>query len=354
MLHLTKETLLSLNQLLSHLLSAQVPLSIGETIHSSRAFASQDSLGATQRFLLQVNDVLETAGPINEPMESYVAKQFPKAVNYQHALKIYANSGSISLALEQLRIPTRTRSHATGNLGKALVYPTIVSILVAIGFAIVCVFTTPTITSLYEQAQEHPPAGVQFLELGRNFLYQWLTLFPLILCGIWIWWIKKGKQYAWRWIPGNDAYYKATLKAYTAQLITRLMDSGCEQENAIHLASKQTVITEPNKNGQKVTESSLLERRHQTASPTMPPLINWAIQNSEEDGQPISETLPMISEVYANTAKRESQSWQTVLPMIAGVTFGGILIFSYVFSLFIPIIEMLYDLSNPNNGLGGT
>lgn len=352
MLKLTKANLTDLNHVLGHLLNAGIPLSIKESIQSARITNTADSISSARKFLDQVNDELVASGAITGSIESFISRQFPEALNYQQALEIYAGSGNMSLALEQLRIPTRTRLQATGLLGKALVYPTILAVFVVIGFAIVCGFTTPTIINLYDQAREKPPVSVQFLEAGHDYLPVWLTFFVIAIIGSWIWWIRKGRAYSWRWVPGNQAYYKATEKAHTARIISELLNSGCNPASARFLASQHVGEIPTASKGRVANDTENGRTTNPAPSPTMPPLIEWAIESSEQGGQALQEVLPMISDTYANSARRESQSWQTILPTIAGVTIGGLLIFGYGFSLFMPVIEILHDLGNPLNGLG--
>jgi len=326
MQRLTQEELIHLNHVVDHLLSTGMRLCMTATNQSTKINNMIDSPESNRQLLREVNDFVRSNRG-NETLVNLLADEFPHASNYQRAVAIFESSREETLALEQLRFPSRSQSQISRQVGSAMVYPIMVTLLVAIGFALVCLFTTPTIVSLYAQVQEAPPESVRFLEIARELLPIWFVGILVSVIAVYFWWMKSGRRSSWRWLPGNNAYYQAIEKSHSARLMSQLLNNGCSVSTSMDLATPS----------------------HGAAAP----LVSWAIQNSNAIEEPVQEVLPKLAEIYGKQAARESQSWETVLPTIAGLVFGGLLVFAYGFSLFIPVVEMLHDLANPLSNLSG-
>ena len=85
---------------------------------------------------------------------------------------------------------------------------------------------------------------------------------------------------------------------------------------------------------------------------SLPPLLRWAVAGNIGE-EPLPTVLRFVAMTYERTAKRYTRFWQVVAPMIVGLILGGLLVLGYGLSLFLPVIEMLYDLASPGQGLGG-
>ena len=346
----TINDLISLNRELMTLSKSGLSFSLAglENTGNRLSNASQDD----SALLDQINDYLSASHRSKSSIQKDIATEFPDAINYCRAIAIYESTGSRSLALEQLRFPKRVLAQITSQLTSAIVYPVILSVLVLLGFALICLYTTPTIAAMYEQVQQQPPASVQFLLISRELFPIWSIAAPLVLFLLLTWWITKGSKKPWRWIPGNEAYYEASCKAHAANLLSQLIANGCETKLATSLSASHWTATVSTDIPLEEFKQSIQEDQNERSKDSLPPLMKWAVTREEADGESLQKMLPIISDIYNNTASRDSQGWHAMPPTVVGVVIGGLIVFAYSFSLFNPVIEILEDLANPLTGLG--
>ena len=194
---ITKSSLLRFNEELLLLSKAGISFGLGEfdqLEHDARNVEASDS---AETILARVNAFLKGSKLSDESIAQAISDNFPNSRNYCRAVAILSTTGSESLALEQLRFPARTKSAITRTIGNSLIYPSILLVFVALGFSVICLFTTPTITNLYEQVQQELPTSVQVLENGRRYLPVWGTALPVALILFWVWWHRAGKSRSW-------------------------------------------------------------------------------------------------------------------------------------------------------------
>ena len=352
MQNITIDDLISLNRELVTLTKSGLSFSLAGSENTGTGNRLSQTSQDDSALLHQINDYLSTFHRSKTSIQEDIATEFPDAINYCRAIAIYESTGSRSLALEQLRFPKRVRAQITSQLTSAIVYPVILSVLVLLGFALICLYTTPTIDAMYEQVQQQPPTSVQFLKRSRELFPVWSVAATLTLFLFLTWWIAKGSKRPWRWIPGNEAYYEASCKAHAANLLSQLIANGCETKLATSLSASHWTATVSTDIPLGEFNRSNQETQNERSKESLPPLMKWAITREDSDGKSLQKILPIISAIYNNTASRDSQGWHAMLPTVVGVAIGGLLVFAYSFSLFNPVIEILEDLANPLTGLG--
>lgn len=341
---ITKSSLLRFNEELLLLSKAGISFGLGEFDQLEHDARNGEASDSAETILARVNAFLKESKLSDESIAQAISDNFPNSRNYCRAVAILSTTGSESLALEQLRFPARTKSAITRTIGNSLIYPSILLVFVALGFSVICLFTTPTITNLYEQVQQELPTSVQVLENGRRYLPVWGTALPVAMILFWVWWHRAGKSRSWTWLPGNTSYYQTAIKAHSAHLLGQLLSKGCNPKLAIELAS-------PHKRANTTHIHGLASSASGDSITSLPPLMQWAIQRSDANEQSLQDSLSVVSEIYAKSATRQTRSWRSLLPTILGILFGGLIVFAYSFSLFAPVIEVLYDLASPLGGL---
>ena len=341
---MSKSALIEFNEEVLSLSKAGIAFDLGKLEHLGQRVQNSAASETTEVFLGRVNAFLESTKISDQSIKQAIAEQFPESPNYCRAVEIYTSTDSRSLALEQLRFPIRINSMVTTTIGNALIYPFILLVFVALGFSVICLFTGPTITSLYDQVQQERPFSVQILDSGRRLLPAWGSAVPLFMVLFWVWWHRAGKSKSWTWLPGNSVYYQAAIKSHSAHLLGQLLSKGCPSELAIHLATPQqpTFASHPDTGGKAMAADPLA---------SLPPLMQWAMQRSDHKEKLLQDTLPVVSEIYAKTAVRQTRAWWSLLPTIIGILLGGLVVFAYSFSLFAPVIQVLHDLASPIGGL---
>ena len=63
--------------------------------------------------------------------------------------------------------------------------------------------------------------------------------------------------------------------------------------------------------------------------------------------EPLPRVLRFVEHTYRQSAQRQQTIWELVVPTICGVLLGGAFVLGYGLSLFLPVIQMLKDVSMP-------
>jgi hypothetical protein len=64
-------------------------------------------------------------------------------------------------------------------------------------------------------------------------------------------------------------------------------------------------------------------------------------------GEAAPRILHLIAQTYRSHAQRQSAIWRIATPSICGVLLGGTFVLGYCLSLFLPMVQLLKDVSLP-------
>jgi type II secretory pathway component PulF len=111
-----------------------------------------------------------------------------------------------------------------------------------------------------------------------------------------------------------------------AQQLATLLESGCSLEESLALVGA---------GGDRPDDTE-----------AFPPLLRWAVRE-DLGGEPMPRVLRFVAQTYRQTAERQQTIWRVVAPTICGVVLGGMFVLGYGLSLFLPVIQLLRDVSLP-------
>ena len=326
----TIQDVVSFNEELAALAAAGLPLDLGRSMVNGQHRGDDPSLTSIATMLDQVNTALMMRVGKGQSIEQAVIEEPQLTPNLRKALLTYLRSDDSRLAMESLASPATSRERFAWGLGSAMVYPLILLTVAYFGFLYLCQVTGPRINSMYEQLEQTPPATVSFLTAARDWFPIWGPLVPLLVGATVLWWHLRGSRASWKWVPGSKRYYDASENAEQANQLAGMLESGCGLEEAL-----QTVFPEP------------------TRLESLPPLLRWAIETDPDD-QPLPNTLRFVARTYEQKAARQERAWGVRTPMLFGLVIGGVLVLGYGLSLFLPVVQLLNDVSLPVTGLGGS
>ncbi len=79
---------------------------------------------------------------------------------------------------------------------------------------------------------------------------------------------------------------------------------------------------------------------------SLPSLLRWAV-SGDLGGEPMPKALRFVAQTYRQKAHRQEAIWRFVAPTICGVLLGGTFVLGYSLSLFLPVVQLLKDISLP-------
>lgn len=339
---------ITFNQELAALSAAGLPLTFGETTDNRQLGAKPRSVESIASMLDQVNTALTLRVGRGQSMEQAVREEPLLTPNYRKALLTYLRCSDPRLALETLAFPARTQHRLARGIGTAMVYPLIILGVAYLGFLYLCLVTGPTIEGMYQQVQQTPPAAVAWFSRARDLLPIWGPGIPLFVAAITLWWNLRGSWLSWKWLPGNERYYEAIQNAHHANQLAGMLDNGCSLEDSL------TTLFPPSGTRESRRQPAGTMERGEPSEiiASLPPLLRWAVEGNTGD-EPLPTVLRFVAMTYERTAQRYTKIWQVIAPMIVGLILAGLLVLGYGLSLFLPVVEMLYDLASPGPGLGG-
>lgn len=250
---------------------------------------------------------------------------------YRAALSIWLRCDDPTVALDRVTTVAVARRQLGMSLGQSMVYPLIVLIVSYFAFLFLCNVTAPKIEAIYAQLSHTPSESLAFLISSRQLMPFWGPLLPLLLVLLLIGWRRSSKQASWTWLPGGSRYVHAIENANLASQLARLTESGLSLEESLKLV--EPLPGQGQANGAPSASS-------------LPSLLQWAL-HGDLDNEAMPRVLRLIAQTYRNQAQRQSAIWRIVTPSVCGVLLGGTFVLGYCLSFFLPLVQLLKDISLP-------
>ena len=322
------QRLIEFNEELSALSAAGIPLDLG--------------IGGTQDDLVARLDhyisAISTQCQRGQSVEQALTNSNDLNPTYRAAAWAWLHCDNPSIVLDGISTPADARSQFGRSIGRTLFYPLIILSLAYIGFLYLCNMVAPKIEAIYTQLRETPSPSLSFLLTARDTVPIWGPLLPLLLVVSLIAWRNRSRRVSWNWVPGSSRYFGAVRDANIAHQLAILLDSGCTLEDSLHLIDQLPVKQLP---AQSRVKGASADKQHSTGS-----LLQWAITGDVGD-EPLPRVLRFVEQTYRKTAQRQQTIWELVAPTICGVLLGGAFVLGYGLSLFLPVVQMLKDVSMP-------
>ena len=292
------------------------------------------------------------------PIKEAIAAMPDLPVRYRTAALTWLECDDPAIALDFVTTPGVAQQNLSRSLGQSLLYPMIVLALTYVAFLFLCNVTSPQMDAIYEQLGKAPSDSLSFLATCRESMPIWGIAIPLLAILSVIWWKKRGANRQWSWLPGSRRYFDANRNAGVARQMARMIDGGMSLENAVALSlptigvgsssvgSNSVDSGGASSSGAHLGGASLSGVEGRRSSEALSPLLDWAI-HSDIETQPRSRVLSMVADTYSRTARRRASILRVAIPAVLGVLIGGVLVFGYGLSFFMPMIELLKEISAP-------
>ena len=365
--HTTLDRVLEVNKQLAALAKVGVPLDLGCRQPGQSVDASLEHINA--ELALRVSR--------GQSVEKALAEGRKIPQRYRAVMQTGLHGDSIASILEGVSRRAIAVDGLRSTVGYSLVQPLVLFTLFYFAFVFLCVSVSPTFEGIYRQLYRQPSTSVALLATARQWLPYWAPVPPLlVILGVLVW--RRGSRQRfvtiqgrkrWRWIPGATDYLSATTRANFADQLAMLLENNVPLAEGLPLAAAATgdsslvaaaeTITEAGKkgagtfcrNGPKGTLSKrfltpFCPSPNQREVRALPPLLRWAL-TSDLGEEPLAPILRFASATYRQAAEHREAVWNVAIPALAGAVLGGVFVFTYGLCVFLPVIQLLQDLSAP-------
>jgi type II secretory pathway component PulF len=230
----------------------------------------------------------------------------------------------------------------------------------------------PSLLAMYEG---HPPKYVQWLDRATAVLWTplsvpltnfWISLAiipPMVLVALAIvWWYRSSRALVvdaagarrWLgWLPVAPRIATHSRSAALAEILGLLVEQDVPVHDAIVLAADCTGDQGLMNNARQVSAaivSGAPADQYAKLLDDFPPLLAWLSVSKAR--QPTTVTLARhCADTYRRRVARETQWLRDFLPIWLIAVVGGLVVFAYALSIFLPLTELLERLSHTGSNL---
>jgi general secretion pathway protein F len=230
------------------------------------------------------------------------------------------------------------------KIGLAFIYPCIV-ILIAFAFFVAFVaLMVPRIGEFYRLFRLPTHGWLILLGELHATVHLWAPacLIVALLGLFWRGGSWTGSRAPWMWsILAN--FHRSTF----ARLLGLLIDHHVPLPQALRLAGEaagdRSLATAATKLANDVAAGQSLSEGLKTQA-RFPPFMRWMISSGEQQGA-LSPALHQVAEVYRRRALFRADWYRVALPVALTVLLGGGAVLLYGLTLFLPLTDMLRDLT---------
>lgn len=284
-------------------------------------------------------------------------REFPSVFDdlYVAMVKSGEESGNLAESLQTLSIQMERSTNLKKKIKGAMIYPSIVLIVMVVIGILMMIYVMPQITGVFEGMGNDLPAATQFLIGTSNFLVDY-TFFAIggliaVISGFIYFLRTKIGKIITSWLiprlPVIGTMAKETNAARTARTLSSLLDSGVDVIQAIEITEEvvqnyfyRKILREARNRVEKGTALSevFIERKD-----LYPILVGEMILVGEETGQ-ISGMLGELATFYENEVERKTKDLSTIVePLLMVVIGGGVGFFA------LALIAPIYSISDGIN-----
>lgn len=260
----------------------------------------------------------------------------PKVFNdlYVAMIRSGEESGGLSDALQLLSIQMERSSNLKKNIKGAMIYPTIV-LMIMIGIGILMmIYVMPSITTTFKSLAIDLPATTQVLIatsdfMAANTILVLVGMIAFVSGMIFFYRTKLGKKvFHWLFIhlPVIGVMVKETNSANTSRTLSSLLTAGVDVLRALEITEDvvQNVYYKPiiKQAAVAVEKGQPLSEVFITNEKLYPVFVGEMLLVGEETGQ-VGQMLQQLAEFYEKEVERKTKNLSTIIEPLLMVVIGG-------------------------------
>jgi len=281
-------------------------------------------------------------------------KNYPEVFDdlYVAMIKAGEESGNLAEALQTLAIQMERSNNLVKKVKGAMIYPTIVIIVMVVIAILMMIYVMPQITGVFKGMDKDLPGTTKFLIASSDFMVNYTLVVILGLIGSVVGFIyalkTKWGKITTSWIVvrlpviGNLA--KETNAARTARTLSSLLDSGVDVIQSIRITEEvlQNVFYKKilREAAVRVEKGTALSETFIERKDLYPVLVGEMILVGEETGK-IAGMLGELAIFYETEVERKTKDLSTIIePLLMVVIGGGVGFFA------LALIAPIYSISD--------
>ncbi len=342
------EQLLALNEEIAALVRAGIPLDRG------LLEAGRDVRGRLGRIAGALGRRL---GQGESLVEALHAEERAIPPLYRAVVEAGTRAGRLPVALEGMARYVRGYAEARTAIGLALWYPLMVLVLAYGLFLGLVWLVVPRFIGAFDTLGLYVIAPLRWLGWLRGSVEYWWPLGPIALVILVLAWFNSGRTSGFRarlwnglrlfpWMSSMLADYEA---ANFAELLALLLEHQVPYPSALVLAAESTGDPRMIRGARQVAAG--LERGEpagtaleQADHAAFLPLLRWVLATGQVQGSLVN-ALENVADLYRKRAKFQAEKLYVFLPTLLLLLIGGAAALLYGLSLFVPLTNMLHELS---------
>lgn len=283
---------------------------------------------------------------------------------YRNALQTWHRCDRSTDALDAMTRPAIGRQQIDNDLNYSLLQPVILAALVYFGLTYLVLVDVPKLQSLHEQMRQMPGTVTQWMIAARGAYPFWGPIVPLVFVIVIVTWRLCSTEQRLAWLPRRRHALTAIYKANYATSLANLIDQNYsladsleilgpiskeESEVSVRTSAGSVVMTGQRNRTDQQHEAGVQQETvavHDPALQVLPPLLRWAL-TSGLSGRPLANALHFAARTYTQTANARLAQYRVWLPVLFGALLGGLIVLLYGLSLFVPLAELLWQLTKP-------
>jgi general secretion pathway protein F len=276
---------------------------------------------------------------------------------YRAVVEAGTRAGRLPVALEGMARYVRGYAEARTAIGLALWYPLLVLSLAYGLFVGLIWVVVPRFIGVFETLGVPVVAPLRWLEWLNRAVAYWWPVGPIALVILVLAWFGSGRTSGLRarlwnglrlfpWMNAMLADYEA---ANFAELLALLLEHQVPYSSALVLAAESTGDPRLVRGARQVGEAlergepagTALENVHHRS---FLPLLRWVLATGQVQGS-LVRALENVADLYRKRAKYQAEKLYVFLPTILLLVIGGAAALFYGLALFVPLINLLRELS---------
>jgi len=345
---ITIEQLVALNDEIAALVRSGIPLERGLRM------AGRDFRGRLGRIARALAARLDRGETLVEALDG--EKQAVPPL-YRAVVEAGVRAGRLPVALEGMSRYVRGYSEARSAIGLALWYPLLVVCVAYALFVGLVVVVVPRFMGAFESLGLQLPAPLRWLNSLGNTVNYWWPLGPLVAVLLLLAWVASGRAAGfqargWGWLklfPWMRSLLRDYETANFCELLSLLLEHQVPYSRALVLAAEPTGdarliagmrdLAAAVTRGEPVKSAlAAIDRR------AVLPMLRWVLASGQDQGSLVAG-LHHLTELYRKRAVYQAEKLYIFLPVMLLITVGAGATLLYGLALFIPVIEMLRELS---------
>lgn len=232
---------------------------------------------------------------------------------YRAALNEWVSSGRNAAAIEPLVRAGQWREHQSERIGQSATELWIVWLLATVALVTIVTSITPGLREMYRQTRLQAGPDFRWLEVLEQSRVVLAVISVALAIATWCAWHWRWRFADFRWIPARTKVFDDQF--LSARAVSLANESPQSAESALH----------------RVAES---------------PSLRWAVEQREH-GDRASSALGLMSHLFQQQSLRRARFGWRWLPAILGACLGGLIVLGLGLTLLLPMIEMVFEISNP-------